>query len=100
MIERGVDHREASKHLFELHSTNFYLKVTTSAQIKAAFLAGLRLPWSAVANSIHVLKMDIRHERTFMEQIKLARYISSKINSTASIAISSKLAYELTKLSS
>jgi len=99
IIGRGVDCREALHRLFKVYSTAFYLKATTSAQIKAAFFAGLRLPWSAVANSINVLKTDVRNEQVFMEQVLSAKHISSKIDSTTSMVMSSKLAYQLAKLS-
>ena len=98
-IERGLDCRAALNHLFKVHSTAFYLKSATSAQIKAAFFAGLRLPWSDVGNSINVLKMDVHHEQLFMAQVTSAKYILSRIDSVTSIAMSSKLAYQLAKLS-
>jgi hypothetical protein len=87
------------KFFFTVHSTTFYLKATTSAQIKAAFSAGLRLSWSDVADFINVLKVDIHHEQLFMAQLASANYILSKIDSTTSMAMSSKLAYQLAKLS-
>lgn len=90
---------EALNHLFEVHSTTFYLKATTSAQIKAAFSSGLRLPWSDVANIIEVLKADVHHQQLFMNQVASTQYISSKIDIVTSITMSSKLAYQLTKLS-
>ncbi len=99
IIECGNDYYEALNHLFKLHSAAFYLKVTTSAQIKAAFCNGLRLPWSAIENSINVLKTDIRHEQAFMTKVASDKNILSKIDSTTSIVMSSKLVYQLTKLS-
>ena len=51
-----MDHREALlNHLFKVHSTAFYLKAATSAQIKATRFDELRLSWSNVVNSIEVL---------------------------------------------
>jgi hypothetical protein len=75
------------------------LKATTSAQIDAAFSAGLRLSWSDVTDIIDVLNADIHHQQLFMTQVASANYILSKIDSTTSIAMSSKLAYQLSKLS-
>jgi hypothetical protein len=99
IIEVGNDYCKALNHLFKLHSAAFYLKVATSAQIKVAYCTGLRLPWSAIENSINVLKVDVRHEQAFMKQVALNKHILSTIDSTTSIAMSSKLAYQLTKLS-
>jgi hypothetical protein len=55
-------------HFFKVYSTAFYLKV--------AFCAGLRLPWSAVANSINVLKTDVPHKQVFMAQVTSTKGIS------------------------
>ena len=65
-----MDYHEALNHLFKVHSTAFYLKATTSAQIKAAYFAGLRFRWSDVVNSIEVLKAHVHHEQSFIEQIR------------------------------
>ncbi|CAF4276851.1 unnamed protein product, partial [Rotaria sordida] len=97
--KREIDCREALNFFFKVHSTTFYMKATTSAQIEAAFSAGLRLSWSDVADIINVLKADIHHQQLFMAQVASANYISTKIDSTTSIAMSSKLAYQLAKLS-
>ena len=94
-----MDYREALDHLFKLHSTAFYLKATTSAQIKAAHAAGLRLPWSDVVNRIEVLKAHVHHEQTFTTRIRHDKYILSKIDTDTSMAMTSKLAYQLAKLS-
>ena len=93
-----MDYREALHHLFKLHSTAFYLKAATSAQIKAAHFGGLRLLWSDVANSIEVLKADVHHEQSFITKIRHDKYILSKIDTDTSMATSSKLAYQLAKL--
>ena len=94
-----MDYREVLDHLFKLHSTAFYLKATTSARIKAAHVAGLRLSWSDVVNSIEVLKAHVHHEQTFITRIRHDKYILSKIDTDTSMAMSSKLAYQLAKLS-
>ena len=98
IIENGDDYREALKQFFQLHSVAFYLKVATSAQIKAAFNSGLRLPWSAIENSINVLKADVCYEQAFMTQLASNKRILSTIDNTTSIVMSSKLAYQLAKL--
>ncbi len=91
IIERGADCREALSHFFKVYSTAFYLKV--------AFCAGLRLPWSAVANSINVLKTDVPHKQVFMAQVTSTKGISWTVDSATAIAMPSKLAYQLSKLS-
>ena len=94
-----MDHREALlNHLFKVHSTAFYLKATTSAQIKATRFDELRLSWSNVVNSIEVLKAHVHYEQSFITQIRHAKYILSEIDTETSMATSSKLAYQLAKL--
>ena len=93
-----MDYHEALNHLFKVHSTAFYLKATTSAQIKAAYFAGLRFRWSDIVNSIGVLKAHVRHEHSFIKQIRHDKFIPSKIDTETSMATSSKLAYQLVKL--
>ncbi|CAF1398033.1 unnamed protein product [Adineta steineri] len=75
------------------------MKATTSAQIMAACSRGLRLFWSDIADIINVLKVDIHHQESFMTEVASSNFISSKIDIITSIAISSKLAYQLTRLS-
>ncbi|CAF1225198.1 unnamed protein product [Rotaria sordida] len=82
-----------------VHSTAFYLKAATSVQIKDLLSAGLRLSWPDLANNINDFRTDVGHEQLFMAQLASAKHILSKIDSATSIAISSKLAYQLTKLS-
>ena len=99
ILEREIDCRAAMNSFFRLHSTTFYLKATACAQIKANTSAGLRLPWSDVAHLIDLVEVDVRHQQSFVTQTASAKYISSKIDSATSIAMSSKLAYQLAKLS-
>lgn len=99
IIESGINYHEALNYLFKVHSTAFYLKAVTSAQIKAALSNGLRLSWSDVSDSINILKTDIRYEQLFMAELTAAKDILSKIDNSTSIAMSSKLAYQLVKLS-
>ena len=86
-------------HLFKVHTTAFYLKASTSTQIKVALSTGLRLRWSEVVKSINAFRADVRHEQLFMTELTRAKHILSKIDGATSIALSSKLAYQLTKLS-
>ncbi|CAF0829176.1 unnamed protein product [Adineta steineri] len=97
--KHGIDCREAVNSFFKVHTTNFYMKATTSAQIMAACSRGLRLFWSDIADIINVLKVDIHHQESFMTEVASSNFISSKIDITTSIAMSSKLAYQLTRLS-
>ena len=96
---RGIDCAEALNRLFQVHSAAFYLKVATSAQIKNIQSAGLRLSWPDLANTINAFRVDVGHEQSFMTQMESAKNILSKIDSTTSITMSSRLAYQLTKLS-
>jgi hypothetical protein len=86
-------------HLIKVHLTAFYLKAATSAQFKNALVAGLRLSWPDLANDINAFRIDVGHEQLFIAQIASTKHILSKIDSATSIAMSSKLAYQLTKLS-
>ncbi|CAF5196432.1 unnamed protein product, partial [Rotaria magnacalcarata] len=52
------------------------------------------------AKLINAIKMNIRREQLFIEEMASTKHILSKIDTTASIAMSSKLAYQLTKISS
>ena len=83
---------------FQSTFNDFYLKAITPAQIKAAYFAGLRSRWSDVVNSIEVLKAHVHHEQAFIKQIRDDKFIPSKIDTETSMATSSKLAYQLVKL--
>lgn len=98
-IERGLDCRVGLNRLFQVHSTAFYLKATMSAQIKNLLLAGRRLSWQDLSNDINEFRIDVSHEQLFIAQMSSAKHILSKIDSTTSMTMSSKLAYQLTKLS-
>ena len=93
-----MDYHEALNRLFNVHSTAFYLKATTCAQIKAAYCAELRLPWSEIFGAIEALKTFVRHEQFFVARIKSDKSILSKIDTETSMTMWSKLAYQLTKL--
>ncbi|CAF1561309.1 unnamed protein product [Rotaria sordida] len=88
IIEHGIDCREALDFFLKAHSTSFYSKATTPAQIKTTFSAGLRLLWSDVADIINSLMVNIHHEQLLMTQIASADYILSKVDNTTSIVMS------------
>jgi predicted TIM-barrel fold metal-dependent hydrolase len=93
-------HHFYEKELSESSDERYlYLKVATSAQMKAAFNSGLRLPWSITGNNINILTADVRYEQAFIKQISSDKRILSTIDSTTSIVMSSKLAYQLAKIS-
>ncbi|CAF4276994.1 unnamed protein product [Rotaria magnacalcarata] len=94
------DYCMALNYLIKVHSTAFYLKAATSAQMKDALIAGLRISRVDVAKLINAIKMNIRREQLFIEEMASTKHILSKIDATASIAMPSKLAYQLTKISS
>ncbi|CAF4240604.1 unnamed protein product, partial [Adineta steineri] len=81
------------------HSAAFYLEVSTSVQIKDALKASLKLSQSEVADIMNAIKMDIRHEQSFVAELASTTHILTKLDNTASIVISSKVAHQLTKLS-
>ncbi|CAF3353634.1 unnamed protein product [Rotaria socialis] len=95
-----LDYCMALNYLIKVHSTAFYLKAATSTQIKDALIAGLRISRVDVAKLINAIKMNIRREQLFIEEMASTKHILSKIDTTASIEMSSKLAYQLTKISS
>ncbi|CAF2251696.1 unnamed protein product, partial [Rotaria magnacalcarata] len=97
---RRLDYCMALNYLIKLHSTAFYLKAATSTQVKDALIAGLRMSRVDAAKLINAIKMNIRREQLFIEEMASTKHILSKIDTTASIAMSSKLAYQLTKISS
>lgn len=74
------------------------MKVATSAQIKADSIAGLRLTWPDITDSVNAFRSDILHEQFFMMQMMFDKAVLSKIDIETSIAMSSKLAYQLAKL--
>ncbi|CAF3336755.1 unnamed protein product [Rotaria socialis] len=95
-----LDYCMALNYLIKVHSTAFYLKAATSTQIKDALIVGLRISRVDVAKLINAIKMNIRREQLFIEEMASTKHILSKIDTTASIEMSSKLAYQLTKISS
>ncbi|CAF1339888.1 unnamed protein product [Rotaria sp. Silwood1] len=99
LYRRDIDFSLALNHLFQVHSTAFYLKAATSAQIKNLLSTGRRLSWPDLPNNINAFRTDVGHEQLFIAQTASAKDISSKIDSATSIAMSSKLAYQLTRLS-
>lgn len=99
LIENKHDYEQALNHLCKVHSTAFYLKATISVLIKAQFNRGLRLPWSFVESTITRFRENIEKEQKFSIEMLHYNDVLSKIDSTASIVLSSKLAYQLTKLS-
>ncbi|CAF3957941.1 unnamed protein product [Adineta steineri] len=68
---RGLDCRAKLSFLIKAHSAAFYLKVSTSVQIKDALKARLKLSQSEVADIINAIKMDIRHEQSFRSRISI-----------------------------
>lgn len=96
--ETGIDYRAAMNHLIKVHSTAFYLKAAVSAQIKVALLTKLRLSWADAVDNVSAFKMDAQLEQLFMTEMASSNHILSKIDCSVSITMSSKLAYQLTKL--
>ena len=83
------------------HSTALYMKMTLIKQIQAACSSRLRLQWSTVASQINHLEWHVAYEQSFVQNLELKKKMSlfKHIPFESSITTSSKLAYELTKLS-
>ncbi|CAF1440640.1 unnamed protein product [Adineta steineri] len=82
---RGLDCRAKLNYLIKAHSAAFYLKVSTSVQIKDALKARLKLSQSEVADIINAIKMDICHEQSFVAELASTTHILTKLDNTASI---------------
>lgn len=76
------------------------MKSTVSHQIKTAFNAGLRVWWADVCEFINELDDDIVYQQKLMVEASSMKFVCSKIDSATSIAMTSKLAYQLSKLTS
>lgn len=90
---------EILDYFFTTYSTVFYMKSTVSRQIKTAFDDGLRVWWADISQLINEFDNDIRYQQKFVAEASTLKHISSKIDSTTSMAMTSKLAYQLSKLS-
>ncbi|CAF1370183.1 unnamed protein product [Adineta steineri] len=97
--KNGVDYSSKLNYLIKVHSTAFYLKAATSAQLKDALIDGLKLVRTDVIDSVNAFKMDIHHEQLFVAELASTAHILTKLDNTASIAISLKFVYQLVKLS-
>lgn len=95
-----MDCDEILDYFFTTYSTAFYMKSKVSHQIKTAFDDGLRVWWADISQFINEFDNDIRYQQKFITEASSFKYITSKIDSTTSIAMTSKLAYQLSKLSS
>jgi hypothetical protein len=98
-LGRGIDFSVALNYLFQVHSGAFYLKAATSAQIKDLLSTGRQITWPDLPNDINAFRTDVGHEQLFVAQTASAKDISSRIDSATSITMSSKIAYQLTRLS-
>ncbi|CAF1684274.1 unnamed protein product, partial [Adineta ricciae] len=50
-------------HLLQVHSTAFYLKATTSFQLKDLLSTGMKLSWPDLASNINEFRLAVGHER-------------------------------------
>ena len=88
-----------SNRLYTQHSTASYMKMALVMQLKAISFSHLRLGWSIIAVQINQLQRHVSREQIFVKNIEskgIYRY--PHINFQSSITTSSKLAYELMKL--
>ncbi|CAF1637798.1 unnamed protein product [Adineta ricciae] len=99
ILENGKNSDVILNRLLQVHSTAFYLKATTSFQLKDLLSTGMKLSWPDLASNINEFRLAVGHERSFMTEMASATHILSKMDNEASITMSSKLAYQLTKLS-
>ncbi|CAF1131153.1 unnamed protein product [Adineta ricciae] len=99
LFKNGMDYDVVLDRLLQAHATASYLKAATSIKIKDVLSAGVTLSWPNVADDINEFRLAVSHERSFIMKMASAQHILSKINNESSITLSSKLVYQLTKLS-
>ncbi|CAF3973417.1 unnamed protein product [Rotaria sp. Silwood2] len=97
--ELGNDRDIKLQRLFQLHSTAYYLKSAISSQLKMASNTNISIAWTGIVNSIDALKASIAHEQLLKEKTGLGSEVKNKIDLEASIALSAKLLYQLTRIS-
>nr|AEN94419.1 hypothetical protein [Adineta vaga] len=98
-FKNGMDCDAIMDRLLQMHSTAFYLKAATSIKIKDILSTGIRLSWPNITNDINEFRLAVGYEQSFMMKMASAQHILSKINNQSSMTMSSKLAYQLVKLS-
>lgn len=85
--------------LYTQHSTAFYLKMALAIQLKMIFSTKLRLSWSMIASQVNAFERFVDHEQTFVKNLELKSiHLSKTIDFQSSITMSSKLAFQLIKL--
>ena len=99
IVENGMNCEAIVDRLLQTHSTAFYLKAATSIKIKDILFVGIKLSWSNIANDINEFRLAVGHEQSFMMKMASAQGILSKMSNQSSMTLSSKLAYQLVKLS-
>ncbi|CAF1550896.1 unnamed protein product, partial [Adineta ricciae] len=67
--------------------------------LKDLLSTGMKLSWPDLASNINEFRLAVGHERSFVTEMASATRILSKMDNETSITMSSKLAYQLTKLS-
>ena len=85
--------------LYKQHSTAFYLKMALAIQLKVIYSTDVRLAWSTIASKVYAFQRSIDQEQIFLKNIDLkAIHLSKNMDFQSSITMSSKLAFELVKL--
>ena len=75
------------------------MKMALTSQLKVIFSTNLRLAWSTIASQVNLFERHVYHEQTFMKTIQSKpKHLFSRLHFQSSIAMSSKVAYELMRL--
>ncbi len=97
--DKYQQHEPLFNRLYTEHSTALYMKMTLATQLKTMFSTNIRLPWSTIDSHVKTLERHVYHEQTSMKNLSIKQSDSLKrLNFQSSITMSSKLAYELVKL--
>ncbi len=99
--EKPNEHQEELiNRLYTQHSSAFYLKLALAVQLKVIYSSNARIQWSTIAPKVYAFQRSIDQEQIFLNQIDLKTiHLSKNIDFQSSITTSSKLAFELVKLS-
>lgn len=85
--------------LYTEHSTALYMKMALTSQLKAMSSTNLRLVWSTIASQVNLFERHVYHEQSFIKHIRAKQNdLFKRIHFQSSVAMSSKLAYQLIKL--
>ena len=97
--EKHQNNQTLFHRLYTEHSTASYLKMALSIQLKAIFSSALRVTLPIVATQLNEIERHVHYEQTFIKTFQLKQLnLFKNINFQSSATMTSKLAYELAKL--